>query len=113
MLAEVSMHRGNFAYAGELLEQSHVIAKEYEDQRMQVRILLSEARLQLLGGRPKDGAKIALAAARRAREIGLREEVREAQALSRALRWSILPPVRLYYSRRRPQRLPDAPLAGD
>jgi len=113
MLAEVSMHRGNFAYAGELLEQSHVIAKEYEDQRMQVRILLSEARLQLLGGRPKDGAKIALAAARRAREIGLREEVREAQALSRALRWSILPPVRLYYSRRRPQRLTDAPLAGD
>jgi hypothetical protein len=113
MLAEVSMHRGNFAEAGELLERSRVIAAKYEDQRMQVRISLSEARLQLLGGRPKEGAKVAAAAAAQAQSIGLREEIREAQALYRALRWAILPPVRLYYSRRRPQRLADAPIAGD
>jgi tetratricopeptide (TPR) repeat protein len=113
MLAEVSMHRGDFARAGELLERSHIIATEYDDQRMQVRILLSEARLQLLGGRPKEGAKVASAAATQARGIGLREEVREAEALYRALRWAVLPPIRLYYSRRRPQRLADAPIAGD
>ncbi|HEX3435014.1 MAG TPA: ATP-binding protein [Solirubrobacteraceae bacterium] len=113
MLAEVSMHRGDFAEAGDLLERSRGIATKYEDQRMQVRIALSEARLQLLGGRPKDGSRIAAAAAAQARSIGLREEIREAQALYRALRWAILPPVRLYYSRRRPQRMADAPVGGD
>ncbi len=113
MLGEVTMHRGEFAQAGELLACSRAIAIRYEDQRMQVRIAISEARLQLLGGRPLDGVKVAAAAIAQARSIGLREEIREASALRRALRWAILPPVRMYYSRRRPQRLADAPIAGD
>jgi hypothetical protein len=113
MLAEVSMKRAEFGRAGGLLERSRAIATEYEDQRMQVRIAISEARLQLLGGRPRDGVRVAAAAIAQARGIGLREEVREARALRRALRWAVLPPVRLYYSRRRPQRLSDAPIAGD
>lgn len=113
MRAEVAMHRGEFSQASEMLARSRAIATRYEDQRMQVRIAISEARLQLLGGRVRDGARVAAAAVSQARSIGLREEVREASALRRALRWAVLPPVRLYYSRRRPQRLADAPIAGD
>lgn len=113
MLAEVAMHRGDYSSAGELLEGSRSIATRFEDQRMQVRIAISEARLQLLGGRPSGGARVAAAAIAQASAIGLREEVREAAALRRALRWSILPPIRMFYSRRRPQRLADAPIAGD
>ncbi|HET7443906.1 MAG TPA: ATP-binding protein [Solirubrobacterales bacterium] len=113
MRAEVAMHCGEFAKAAELLGQSRAIATEYRDQRMLVRIAISEARRQLVGGRPAVGRDIAMSAAARAKRIGLREEAREAEALRRALRWAALPPVRLYYRRQRPQRLTDAPLAGD
>jgi hypothetical protein len=113
MQAEVAMHRGAFSRAREMLAHSRVIATRYEDQRMQVRISISEARLQLLAGEVRGGSHVAAAAISQARSIGLREEVREATALRRALRWAVLPPVRLRYARRRPQRLSDAPIAGD
>lgn len=113
MLAEGAMHRGDFAEAAVLLKQSRAIAAKYEDQRMLVRISISEARLRLLKGEPRAGVKIARAAIAHGRAIGLREEVREARALRRALLLAILPPARLYYSRRRPQRLSRAPIAGD
>jgi chloramphenicol 3-O-phosphotransferase len=97
MLAEVAMHRGDFTKASDLLKRSRAIATKYQDQRMQVRIAISEARLQLVGGRALEGIRVAS----------------EARALRRALRLAMLPPVRLYYARRRPQRLADAPIAGD
>jgi hypothetical protein len=113
MLAEASMHRGDFSEAAALLGQSRTIATKYEDQRMLVRIAISEARLHLLSGHPRAGVKIARSAIGHGRSIGLREEVREAQALRRALLLVTLPPMRLYYSRRRPQRLSKAAIAGD
>lgn len=113
MLAEGAMHRGDFAEARALLQRSRAVATKYEDQRMLVRIAISEARLQLLGGSPRTGREIVRAAIAHGRRVGLREEVREARALRRALRLAILPPARFYYRRRRPQRLAKAPIAGD
>jgi ATP/maltotriose-dependent transcriptional regulator MalT len=113
-LAEVAVHGGDFPYARTLLADARRIAGEHGDRRQLVRVHLTAARLELLGGDLATARSEALAAQAGALELGLVPELREVSALRRAAaRVRFFPPLRRYYRSRRPGRFTDAPVGGD
>lgn len=109
-LAEVSIHRGRFDEARERLGRAAEIASESGDRRQQARITLTCARLHLLEGSFKEARRQAERAQSEAVGLGLRPEAVEARAIYNAGGWAqSLPPLGLYYKRRRPRRLTGAP----
>jgi hypothetical protein len=113
-LAEVAIHRGEFAEGRRLLGEARRISAEHGDRRQLTRIHLTTARLELFGGDPAVAQREAFAARAAALELGLVPEMRELSALRRAAaRARYLPPLRLYYRVRRPPRFTDAPVGGD
>jgi tetratricopeptide (TPR) repeat protein len=113
-LAEVAIHRGDFAHARTLVEDARRIAVEYGDKRQVARIHLTTARLELFDEQLRAAAREALAAESDAVELGLAPELLEVSALRRVIaRARRFPPLRLSYARRRPSRFTDAPIGGD
>jgi hypothetical protein len=113
-LAEIAIHRRQSDDAEAMLDLARAIALEFGDQRQLARIDLTEARLLLLGGRPRRAEQKAAIAEAASIQLGLPPEAREAHALrTAARRAAILPPLRIYYASRRPTRMTDAPVGGD
>jgi len=113
-LAEVAIHEGDIGHARTLLGDARRIAEEHGDRRQLARIHLTSARLELLGGELSAALREVLEADSASMKLGLTPETREASAMRRAIvRARILPPLRLYYRRRRPARFSDAPAGGD
>jgi len=109
-LAEVSIHRGRFDEARKRLERAARIASESGDRRQRARIALTDARLHLLEGSFEEARRHAEVAQSEAAGLGLRPEATEARAIyNGAGRARFLPPLGLYYTRRRPRRLTRAP----
>jgi hypothetical protein len=109
--AEAATQRGEFGVAREQLSRARAIAVQTEDKRHLARLQVAEARLGLVSGDLALARKAATQAEADAAGLGLAPEAREARALRRAAgRARLLPPLRLYYARRRPTRLTDAPL---
>lgn len=109
-LAEIAIHRGELARGRELLERAKSIAVQAEDKRHLARVRLAEARLALALGDPGAARAAAVLAEYEATTLGLPPEAREAAALKRAAGRARLLPIRIYYARRRPTRLTDAPV---
>ncbi len=113
-LAEIAIHRREARRAQELLDSAQAIAAEYSDRRHAARLTLTQARLHLLEGQLREATRTATEAEFAARRLGLPPESREARALTVAARRAgVVPPLRLFYARRRPLRLTDAPVGGD
>jgi tetratricopeptide (TPR) repeat protein len=110
-LAEVAVHRREFEKARDLVDRARAIALEAQDHRHIARLELAEARLGLISGDLGAARAAAARAESEAARLGLPPEAREARALRRAARLArACPPLRLYYSWRRPIRLTDAPV---
>jgi tetratricopeptide (TPR) repeat protein len=113
-LAEIAIHRGDFARAQELLERARGVAVEYEDRRQLARVSLTEARMHLINRKFSAAMRAASYAQSQALKLGLPPEAQEALALLHAARRSrVMFPFGFYYAWRRPTRLTDAPVGGD
>jgi tetratricopeptide (TPR) repeat protein len=113
-LAELAVRVGKYERAQGLLDRAAEIAEGYGDQRQMARIHLTGARLALFRGQLAACSVELLTAELAAKRLGLGPELHELAAMRRAAmraRW--LPPVRLWYAYRRPQRFSDAPVGGD
>jgi hypothetical protein len=112
--AEIAIHRGELSEARQLLDQARSIALAYDDRRALPRLNMTEARLLLVGRKPRAAMRAASDAAAAASELGLPAEELEARALRRAaLRAVAFPPLRYQHAHKRPVRLTDAPVGGD
>lgn len=113
-LAEVDIHRGRLATAKQHLQRARRIAEQHDDARGQMRLRMTEARLHLMALELREAEAAAQCSEAEAVRLGLPSEAAESSALRTAAhRARLLPPLRVYLSRRRPLRLTDEPVGGD